>query len=51
MTLDEAAKIDALVDAYDDLPDGAFWAALADQGYEPEDVVEAQELLEAEYGE
>lgn len=45
MTIDEALRIDGLVDIYSDLPDGAFWAALEDQGIYPEDVDAAEEKL------
>ena len=46
MTLDEAMNIEAMVDIYSDLSDGAFWAALEDQGIYPEDVDAAYELLD-----
>jgi hypothetical protein len=48
MTLDEATRIDELADIYSDLPDGAFWAALEENGIYPEDVDEAQEILESQ---
>lgn len=46
MTLDEATRIDEAVDRYSDLPDGAFWAALEDDGIYPEDVDAANKYLE-----
>ena len=29
-----------MADVFDDLPDGAFFAAMSEQGFEPEDLVE-----------
>ncbi len=49
MTEDEAVRIDGLVDLFSYLSDGAFWAALEDEGVYPEDVEAAQELLEKLY--
>lgn len=49
MTLDEAMRIDAVAEALEDLPDGAFWAALEEQGIYPEEVTEAQEVIEAHH--
>jgi hypothetical protein len=33
------SKIELCYDLYSDLPDGAWWAACAEQGVEPEDLV------------
>ena len=46
MNLDDALKIEAAVDRYSELSDGAFWAALEDEGIYPEDVDEAYEVIE-----
>lgn len=48
MTMDEAYRIQSALDRYEDLPDGAFWAALEEEGIYPEDVDAAQAYLDAE---
>ena len=48
MTLDESYRIDELMTAHEYLPDGAFFAALAEHGIESEDILEAQERLAEE---
>lgn len=39
------AKFMVLEDMFEDLPDGAYWQAFADNGYEPEDVINISDSL------
>lgn len=45
LTKHEARYI-ALDDMYDDLPDGAYFAAMADSGYEAEDIIQCNESVD-----
>lgn len=44
LTKKEARYI-ALDDMFDDLPDGAYFAAMAENGYEAEDIIECSESI------
>ena len=37
------AKFEVLDDLFDSLPDGAYFAAMEEQGYETEDIIECSE--------
>lgn len=39
----ERAEYEVLDDIFDDLPDGAYFAAMAEHGFEAEDIIEMEE--------